>query len=258
MILTIDLGNTSLKIGVFDGEEKISFGQYDTKSSTDYVALIKNHLYKNNLKESLLEDVIISSVVPKFNANLSSAIVSLIGKEPIFINPYEDYGMKIDIPNIDELGADLIVMCAYGYHLFKQELLVISMGTATVISHVSADGAFSHCVISPGYCKIAETLWGNAAKLPEFEITKTKTFLANTTIDAMNVGTYQGYIGMVRYLLAGIKGELQCSPKIIACGGFGKEVAPDISEIEYYEADLVTSGLHYIYNTYFKNETNLG
>ena len=255
MLLTIDLGNTSLKLGVFDGENKLAFSTHDTKQS-DYAALIKNQLYRSNLKEDLLDDVIISSVVPNLNDVLTKDIHSLIGKDPIFINPREDYGITIDTPNVDETGADIVVMCAYAYHLYKQEMLVISMGTATVISHVSEDGAFKHCIISPGYCKIAETLWGNAAKLPEFELKKTNTFIANTTVDAMNVGIYQGYIGSVRYLLSGMKKELLSEPLVVACGGFGKEVVKDIPEVKYYEADMVTAGLNFIYNRYIKNDIN--
>ena len=74
----------------------------------------------------------------------------------------------------------------------------------------------------------------------------------------MNVGLYQGYIGSLKYLINGIKKELNINPKIVACGGFGKEIVKDIDEIEYYEADMVTSGLHYIYWKYLKNETDIG
>ncbi|MBR2577487.1 MAG: type III pantothenate kinase, partial [Erysipelotrichaceae bacterium] len=155
-------------------------------------------------------------------------------------------------PNVDEMGSDLLVMCAYAYHIFLDELLVISIGTATVVSHVTKDGVFKHCVIAPGIGKLAETLWGNAAKLPEFEINRTRSFLANTTIDAMNVGVYQGFVGMLRYILVGLRSELGTRPKVIACGGFGKLVIEDVREVEYYEPDMVTVGLNYIYNRYVK------
>lgn len=257
MLLTIDLGNTSAKFAIFDGDQQICFLNIDSKQD-DYTAIIKNFLYRNNLKEDLIEDVIISSVVPNISKVLEKVILNVFNKEAIFISPTNDYGIKIETENVEEVGSDLLVMCAYAYHLFKQELLVVSLGTASVICHVDNEGSFKHCIISPGYGKIAETLWGNAAKLPEFELKRTLTFLANNTIDAMNVGIYQGYIGTIRYLLTGIKAELNKEPKIVACGGFGKEIVKDIKEIEYYEADMVTSGLHYIYNRYIKNEINTG
>lgn len=251
MLLTIDLGNTSAKFAIYDENTQKCFLHINSKQD-EYVSLIKNFLYRNNLNEDLIDDVIVSSVVPSRSALLESAIETVFNKEAIFINPLNYYGIEIDTPEKEEVGSDLLVMCAYGHHLYKDELFIISMGTATVISHVTKDGVFKHCIISPGFGKIAETLWGNAAKLPEFEIKRTTSFLANTTVDAMNVGIYQGYIGSLRYLLTGLKAELQISPKIIACGGFGKEVVDDIKEIEYFEADMVTSGLNYIYNRYIK------
>lgn len=252
MLLTIDLGNTSAKFAIYDEDVQKCFLHIEFKPD-EYVSLIKNFLYRNNLNEDLIDDVIISSVVPSGSVLIKQAIETVFNKEAIFINPLEYYGIEIDTPNKEEVGSDLLVMCAYGHHLYEnEELLVISMGTATVISHVTKDGVFKHCIISPGFGKIAETLWGNAAKLPEFEIKRTVSFLANTTVDAMNVGIYQGYIGSLRYLLTGLRAELQISPKIIACGGFGKDVVNDIKEIEYFEADMVTSGLNYIYNRYIK------
>ena len=251
MLLTIDLGNTSTKLGIYENGKRICFANYDHKPE-DCALLIKNFLYRNSLKEELISDTIVSCVVPSLTKRLSTDIYELTGKPAHFVLPRNDYGLKIDIPNVDELGSDLLVMCAYAYHLYHDELFVISMGTATVISHVTKDGVFKHCIIAPGFGKIAETLWGNAAKLPEFEIKRTKTFLANNTVDAMNIGIYQGYIGSLRYLLAGLRNELHVSPRIVACGGFGKEVVKDIKEVEYYEADMVSSGLNYIYERYVR------
>ena len=251
MLLTIDLGNSFIKLAIFENDEIKAFLATDTVLD-DFVALIKGFLYRNNYKEDLIDDIIISSVVPKANSALNKAIFELFNKQGIFIDPFNDYGIKFDIPNAGEVGADLLVMCAYAYNLFKQELLVVSMGTATVICHIDEEGIFKHCIISPGYGKIAETLWGNAAKLPKFETKRMLTFLANNTLDAMNVGIYQGYIGSLRYLLAGLKAELNVNPKIVGCGGFGKDIVKDIKEIEYYEADMVSLGLNYIYNRYIK------
>ena len=257
MLLTIDLGNTSIKLGVFEKERQICFGTFPSKQE-DFGAIIKNFLYRNNLKEEHLDDVIISSVVPSSNNHIKQDVTNIIGKEPIFIRPCDDYGIKLDVPHPEEVGCDIVAMCAYAYYKFKEELIIVSIGTASVICHVTKNGEFRHCIIFPGYGKIAQTLWSNTAKLPEFTIARTKSFLPTNTVDAMNTGIYQGYIGEVRSLLAGMKGELMANPKIVGCGGFGKNVVDDIPEIEYYEPDLVTLGLNYIYYRYIKNETNIG
>ena len=152
MLLTIDLGNTSAKFAIFDGDQQICFLNIDSKQD-DYTAIIKNFLYRNNLKEDLIEDVIISSVVPNISKVLEKVILNVFNKEAIFISPTNDYGIKIETENVEEVGSDLLVMCAYAYHLFKQELLVVSLGTASVICHVDNEGSFKHCIISPGYGK---------------------------------------------------------------------------------------------------------
>ena len=257
MLLTIDLGNTSLKLAIFDQENKIAANVYD-EFDNEYGALIKNFLYRNNVSEKLISDCVVSSVIPSASKILLSELRRILNKEPIFIDSSLPIGISIDTPNPEEVGSDLLSMSSYAYNLYKDELLVVSIGTATVICHITKDGEFKHCIISPGYGKIAQSLWGNAAKLPEFKQTKTDTFLANTTVDAMNVGLYQGYIGSLKYLINGIKKELNINPKIVACGGFGKEIVKDIDDIEYYETDMVTSGLHYIYWNYLKNETDIG
>ena len=257
MLLTIDLGNTSLKLAIFEDDKKIASNLYNSRQE-DYGALIKNFLYRNNISENVLDDCIVSSVVPDASKKLLSSLRRILNKEPIFIDTKNNYGLNIDIPDPSELGSDLYVMCSYAYHLFKSELFVVSFGTATVINHVDVNGNFKHCIISPGYGKIAESLWGNTAKLPEFTQTKTTSFLANNTLSAMNVGIYQGYIGSLHYLIAGLKGELMVAPKIVGCGGFGKDIANDIKEIEYYETDMVIDGLNYIYRRYIKNEINIG
>lgn len=258
MLLTIDLGNTSLKLAIFNGNERIAYSLFSAKQD-DYGAIIKNFLYRNNFSESIIDDTIVSSVVPSSTSKLINGLQRIFEKNPIIYDVNNPLGISVDTPNPKEVGSDLLIMCAYGHNKYPDDdLFVLSLGTASVISHVTKEGVFKHCIIAPGFGKLAQTLYGNAAKLPEFDLVKTHSFLANTTIDAMNVGIYQGYIGSLRYLMAGLKGELQIKPRIIACGGYGKEIVNDIKEIEYYEPDLVLTGLNYIYRKYIKNEIDIG
>lgn len=257
MLLTIDLGNTSLKLTLFHENKKLFHDLYNSKQE-DYGALIKNFLYRNGINEKMLDDCIISSVVPSSNELLLNGIRRILNKEPIFIDPLKPIGIKVDTPHPEEVGSDLLVMCTYAYDLFKTELFIISIGTATVISHVNINGEFKHCIIAPGYGKVAASLYDNTAKLPELKPKRTTSFLANNTKDAMNVGLYLGYIGSLRYLCAGLKAELKVKPKIIACGGYGKDIVSDIKEIEYYDPDMVSSGLNHIYMRYLKHENDIG
>ena len=231
----------------FAVEEEVFFAVYDNDQK-DYRSLILSMLFKRNLREEAITDAILSSVVPRLYSRVLKAVKSFVPAERIIeINPNGDYGITLDTPEKDEVGDDLIVMNAYAYHLFPRELIVISMGTCTVINHISAEGSFQHCIIAPGLHKVAETLWGNADQLPKLSIEMKDSFLANTTVDAMNIGIYKGYVGMLEYLVKGMINELGSDPFIVACGGLGKKIAPFTDLFDYYRPDLVTEGLVYLF-----------
>ena len=249
MLLTIDLGNTSIKLGLFEEGKEIGFSLYD-KQQDDYRSLIMSFLFRNNRRESDLDYAILSCVVPNVYDKIYTSLKSIIDEKNIIdINPNDDYGIKLDVPNPNSVGDDLIVMNSYAYHLFKRDIIVVSIGTVTVMSHVDKDGNFKHCIIAPGFNKVAESIWGSAAQLPEFELKKSDSFLADNTIDAMNVGTYNGYIGMIEYLINGLKDEINEDSYIVGCGGVGKLLVPHTNIFDYFDSDLVTKGLNYIYET---------
>jgi len=250
MLLTIDLGNTSTKLGIFDKDRQIAFTCFDGISD-NFRSLLLSFIYKSNLREDMIDKAILSCVVPRVYNNVFKALESIVGERNIVdINPSRNYGIKLVMPDPQDTGDDLIVMCSYAYNLHHRELLIVSMGTATVLCHVTKNGEFKHCIIAPGFSKLAETLWKNAAQLPEFELKHSNTYLANNTIDAMNVGIYNGYIGMLRSLIHGMKNEIGEDLYIIGCGGLGKMVVPYINELNEYDPDYVTKGLNYICQRY--------
>lgn len=250
MLLTVDLGNTSTKLGLFESDEQLSFLCVDGIPD-NFRSLFLSFIYKANVREDDIDKAILSCVVPSAYNSAFDGLASIVGEDRIVdINPHKYYGITLAMPKPEETGDDLIVMCSYAYNLYHRELLVVSMGTATVICHVTRNGEFKHCIIAPGFSKIAETLWKNAAQLPEFELKHSHTFLADNTIDAMNVGIYNGYIGMLTYLISGLKIELNEDLYIIGCGGLGKMIAPHIKFFNEYDPDFVTKGLNYICQRY--------
>lgn len=253
MLLTVDLGNTSIKFGIFENGKQISFACFDG-TYDNYRSLMLQFIFKANLREDNIDKAILSCVVPSLYNDVYIALESIVGSDNIIdINPNKFYGIKLDVANPNEVGDDLIVMCAYAYSIYRRELLVVSMGTCTVICHITTDGSFKHCIIAPGFTKMAETLWKNAAQLPEFQLTFKGTYLVNNTIDAMNVGIYNGYLGMISSLIKGTKSELGDSKMlVIGCGGLGKMAAPYIKDFNYYDPDFVTKGLNFIYERYGK------
>lgn len=249
MLLTIDLGNTSIKLGVFDDDNLVTFSCFDTYQE-DYRSMFLSFLFKANLRTDDIEKAIFSCTVPSLWNKVIMALQGIVKDRIIDINPNDNYGISFDVPNPQEIGDDIIVMCAYAYNMLHKDILLVSIGTCTAISYVDKDGVFKNCIIAPGFDKMAETLWENAAQLPEFNLIKKDTFKANTTIDAMNVGIYNGYIGMLSYLINGLKTELKADPYIIACGGLCKKVVPYVNFFNAYDSDFVTKGLNYIATRY--------
>lgn len=252
MLLTVDLGNTSIKIGIFEDSEQKAFACFDG-TYDDYRSLLLTFIFKAGFREDQITNAIYSCVVPKLYDIVYDAITSIVGIDNIIdINPKKDYGIKLAVANPEEVGDDLIVMCSYAYNQFRRELLIVSMGTCSVICHVNEEGEFKHCIIAPGFSKMSETLWNNAAQLPKFELNKSETYLADNTIDAMNIGTFNGYIGMMSSLIKGIKNEINKDMLIIGCGGLGKMAAPYLYELDLYDPDFVTKGLNFIYEKFGK------
>lgn len=252
MIITCDIGNTSIKLGLYQGTEQVSFTIIESKETTSFKSLILTMIYKMNMREDQIDDAIISSVVPSLTPLLYMAIEEIIHKKPIVIDALNCPGIKIDTDVKEEVGSDLLVISSYAYAKYKKELIIVSLGTASVLCHVTNDGRFRHCIIAPGYKSFAGSLYNNAAKLPKVGLERKGSFLASNTVDAMAVGVIEGFIGMIRYLLAGLLASIGGKAEIIACGACGKEVVPFIKELENYTPDLVSDGLAYIYEGYFK------
>ncbi len=250
MLLTVDLGNTCIKLGLFEGEKELSFGLFDTKQDS-YKSLLLSFLYKSSIRENQIDDIIISSVVPAVKKKLLETMEELFEKKPIEIDVTKNYGITLDIDNPMEIGEDLLVMCAYGYNLYKRDMLVCSLGTCTVVCSVFNPGSLRYAIIAPGYKLMAESLYTGAAQLSKFDTNKKDTFLAANTNDAMSVGFFQGYLGMVKYLVDGLEKELDKDMFVIGCGGDVRLVEPHLNLFDVADTDFVTKGLCYLYNHYY-------
>lgn len=251
MLLTIDLGNTCIKLGLFENDKQLSFNLIPTFDQ-DYRASILQFIYKAGVREEQVDDCIISSVVPTVKTKLMDVIKTLFNITPKEIDINKDHGISIDVDDPNEVGEDLLVMCAYGNALYHRDLLICSIGTCSVLCHVDSEGSFKYCVIAPGFQKMAEALYTSSELLSEFKMEKRESFLSSNTVDAMNVGFYNGYIGMIEYLVSNMKREINKDLYVIACGGGSREIAPHTACFDIAEPDFVTNGLNYLYNRYYR------
>ena len=153
MIMTIDVGNTNITVGVFRGDEVVSNFRITTKmprTSDEYGMLLSNLLEQNSISHDDIEDAIIASVVPNVMHSLEGAIIKYFSIRPIIVEPGTKTGIRVVTENPRQIGADRIVDAAAAYELYGGPVLVLDFGTATTYDLVDKDGAFVSGVTAPG------------------------------------------------------------------------------------------------------------
>lgn len=252
ILMTIDVGNTNISLGLMHEKEVIGSFRLTTKTprtSDEFGLCIKELLDTTNLTDKDIEAVIISSVVPKIMYSLTSAIVKYLHQQPIIVGPGIKTGISIRTDNPREVGADRIVDIAMAYHTYHKPCIIVDFGTATTFDYVSEDGVFKYTVIAPGLGIGATALTSQTAKLPEIEIKKPKSILNSNTITGMQAGVVYGYIGTVEYIIKQMKKELHIDEcLVIATGGLGRVIAKETEEIHIYDPDLAYKGMRILYD----------
>ncbi len=256
MLAVIDIGNTNITIGIYHHNNLIGTYRLTTKfqrTSDEYGFMLLSFLNASSISTDDIEDIIISSVVPKINYSFTNVSKNILHKNPIFIGPGVKTGIDIRIDNPSTLGADRLVDAAGAYYTYGGPCLVIDFGTATTYDVVSQKGEFLGGATAPGIGICATALSSQAAKLPEIEIQKPERVIAKNTIKSMQAGVFFGYIGQTEYLIKQIKKEYQHDMKVISTGGLGRMIAKETDLIDIYDADLTFKGLKIIYDKTKKN-----
>lgn len=225
MLVVIDVGNTNITLGVYDQDELIANFRLTTKlqrTSDEFGITLFSFFQTKNIDPKGVEDVLISSVVPKIMHSLTNAIRKYFNIEPIIVGPGIKTGISVKTENPREVGADRIVDIAAAYHIYGGPALVIDFGTATTYDYVNENGEFEFGVTSPGIEISAQALWTQAAKLPEIEIKKPATIMCRNTITSMQGGLVYGYIGQTEYIIKKVKEAVGKDIKVVATGGPGR------------------------------------
>lgn len=252
MLLVIDVGNTNITLGIFRGDELQGSFRMTTKlsrTSDEFGIFICNLFKTRGIEPSDIEDVIIASVVPKIMYSLTSGIIKYLGKNPIIVGAGTKTGIKINIANPKEIGADRVVDAVAGYELYGGPVIVIDFGTATTYDLIMEDGTFAAGITSPGLQICANALWNETARLPEIEIRRPESILAKDTVSSMQAGLVYGCIGQTEYIVERIRKESGIrNLKVVATGGLGKLISESTDSIDIYDPLLTLKGLRLIYH----------
>ncbi len=250
MILTADIGNTNITLGVFDGDNPVCISRLATQRhrTADQYAIELNSIFKLENIDTRFEGAVISSVVPEITRSLKDAIKKVTGCNALVVAAGIKNGLKIATDNPKELGADLVAGAVGAIAQYPLPCLVIDLGTATKISVIDENGIFAGCTIAPGIGISLDALAARTSQLPAIELTAPSHAIGTNTIECIRSGTVLGNAAMLDGMADRLEKELGKPIKtLVATGGLAKEVVACCNKKIIYNKDLVLQGLLAIY-----------
>ena len=254
MLLAIDVGNSNIVLGVFDGATLVQSWRLQTlrERTSDELGLLVEGLFAHaKIDLSRIRGVVLGSVVPPLTGTLQAMARRFFNLEPVIVDPARNTGMPIRYENPAEIGADRIVNAVAAYETFGRDgarpMIVVDFGTATTLDAVSAQGEYLGGAICPGVQISADALFQRAARLPRIDVRKPARIVGRTTVSAMESGLFYGHVGMVEGLVRRMNDELGGNAICIATGGLADVIAPETSLIAHVDVDLTLHGLRLVW-----------
>lgn len=259
MILAIDVGNTNMEFGVFEGEKLLGSFRMMTKNkatSDEIGLLVCQYFERFGIDRTRLEAVVVASVVPQIMYTLNAAMVKYLGLKPIVADDDVASGLSYGpLVTNERLGADRSVACVAAMKKYGSPLIVLDFGTATTVDAVSRDGVYMGGCISAGLRVTMDALAANAAMLPNVELSKPDKVLNFTAVGHIQAGVVGGYVGAMEYLIRQAKDELgEPDVKVVATGGLARLIAEHTPLIDVIDGELILDGLRMIYEEYKANK----
>ena len=250
MLLAVDIGNTNITLGAYDGGVLAFTARLATdtaKTADQYAVEIKNLLSLDCIGADEIEDCIISSVVPAVGKSLSSAVSKLCHIVPLMLGPGVKTGLNIKIDNPAQLGADLVAGAVGALDAYTMPCVVIDMGTASTVSVLDSNGTFLGGVIAAGVRLTLKALTENTAQLTSIPIEAPSSVIGRNTVECMQSGLVYGTAAMLDGLLEKIEEELGETPTVVATGGLSKDIIAHCKRNIIYNENLLLDGLRAIY-----------
>jgi type III pantothenate kinase len=250
VLLAIDVGNTNIVYGLFDGEALVYQFRVESargRTADEYSVGLHSLLQMHRLDPKSVDASILACVVPSLTEAMQRLVRASFGHEAIVVGPGTRTGMAILIENPREVGADRIADAVAGYEKAKGGVVVVDFGTSTNFDVVTPKGEYLGGVLAPGLQISADALFTRAAKLPRVEITKPPKVVGRSTVHAMQSGIVYGYVGLVDGIVERILAELGFSCAVIATGGLASLIAPLSRTIGEVDDVLTLVGLRILY-----------
>jgi type III pantothenate kinase len=241
MLLAIDIGNSSTKFGIFDGEALLHKFSIQTKRDYTVEELLFDRLklHEQQFIQVDIDTCVVASVVPEMSGVIAQVCDELFKIKPRFVDSTWDFGFSINYDPPSSVGVDRLVNCFAAVSKYGSPVVASSFGTATTIDVVNGNEEYIGGIIAPGMATVAKALHLATSKLPNVSIEKPDSIIGRTTETSIRSGIVNGHISMVEGLLKRIGSE----GKVVATGGFAKLLASETDAIDIVDENLTLDGL---------------
>lgn len=250
MLLAIDIGNTNITLGLYEGEKlgprwrlATDHERMPDEYGLQFVGLI-NHVGK---QVSEITDICMASVVPPLTGTIVQACRQYLHCDPLVVDAGVRTGVRIRYEDPRAVGADRIADAAAVQHLYGGPACVVDFGTATTFDGISAEGDYLGGAIAPGIGIAAEALFLRTAKLPRVDLQRPPAAIGRNTVHAMQSGLLFGYVGLVEGMVKRFRSELGPDMKVIATGGLAEIISRETKIIQIVAPWLTLDGLYIIW-----------
>ncbi|MCZ2156483.1 MAG: type III pantothenate kinase [Bryobacterales bacterium] len=250
MLLALDAGNTNITVGVWDGDNLAARWRLRTlrdQTADEWGILLRNLFDLARLDQSVVDDVIIASVVPPLNASLQKMSVRYFARDPLFVTCETDTGITIRYDNPREVGADRIVNAVAAFHKYGGPAIVVDLGTAITFDVISSGGEYLGGVICPGVGISIEALVSRTSRLPQVDFRNPGDVIGRTTVTSMQSGLYFGLIGMIDAIAERLLAQLGNQTTLVATGGQAPMIVKDSRYVHNVDEDITLDGLRLIW-----------
>lgn len=250
MLLTIDIGNTNLTLGLYEDEELGSHWRLATdhaRMPDEYGLQFLGLLEHAHCKAENLTGIVLASVVPNLTGRVAQACREYLRQEALVVDAGVKTGIRIRYEDPRAVGADRVADAVAVKRLYGGPACVIDFGTATTFNAINKQGDYLGGAITAGINLAAEALFTRAAKLPRIDLQRPPSVIGSNTVHAMQSGLLFGYVSMVEGMVTRFRAELGDDMKVIATGGLAEVVARETRVIEVIAPWLTLDGLRIIW-----------
>jgi type III pantothenate kinase len=250
MLLTIDIGNTNITLGLYDGKElgprwrlATAFDHMPDEYGLQLLGLIG---HAGQTADSI-HGICLASVVPPITSKIIEACRRYLNREPLVVDAGVKTGVRVRYEDPRAVGADRIVDAVAVVHLYGMPACVVDFGTATTFDAISKNGDYLGGAIAPGISIAADALYQRTAKLPRVDLRKPPSVIGRNTVHSIQSGLLYGYVGLVEGMVTRFRKELGPEMKVIATGGLADIIAPETKAIQIVAPWLTLDGLQIIW-----------